>query len=120
MRYWYRSPHDFKWLEITYVEYRFWQILMSDGPRSECQIGYTDEVGNKLFVAHVVTDSKELTDDECAANAKLLAAAPELFEACTKALRRLNDLELRYPESIQNGATKRLLETAIEKAEGGK
>jgi hypothetical protein len=54
---------------------------------------------------------------EAEANARLIASAPELLEACKNALQCLNDYELDYPKCDR--ARFEFLQQAIEKAERG-
>jgi hypothetical protein len=100
------------------------------GPWSFLEEGRTEEEGNRgrpLTVCGGPGGSEDLVNvysrddatvsivrEEAIANARLIAAAPELLEACEEALGTLNGAEIALPGYVVSA-----LERAIAKATGG-
>lgn len=73
-----------------------------------------DKAGNRLFVAHVVDEGRELTSEEEDANAALIEAAPALL-AAMKAMLPFYCPDERAPEKPPSGL---VILDLISKAEG--
>jgi hypothetical protein len=77
-------------------------------------------ITDKVLVAMVTNDEDSpCEDDEQMANARLMAAAPELLEACEAALLLAGDDDLPDNGGYNGAAITDQIRAAIAKAEGG-
>ena len=90
-----------------------WYLTTSTGK----MLTFQTVVGNSRKVAGVMMDTREIDSfDEMQADAKLIAAAPELLEACK---RSLAEFERHSPLTCEGCiSSKSLLSQAITEAEG--
>lgn len=76
-------------------------------------------IGVKMGDSHDVTWDIEGTCAECFGNMRLTAAAPDLLEACEKALDWINDFGMHSPTRFGGEAELAIkLQKAISKAKG--
>ncbi len=76
------------------------------------------ENGNGCTLATINSTSKGISDEEAQANARLIAAAPELLEACQSSLQWILDvLQAEPPETYSDDILDEL-NAAIDKATG--
>jgi hypothetical protein len=81
---------------------------MHDRPDLPCVV---DE--HRLVVAQCWDDGH--TEDECEANARLIAAAPELYEGCKRALNYIENTEGEFDFELDTGI---FIRAALAKARG--
>ena len=91
-----------------------WYYRMMDGdPNSDLWLFYVQS-GESELCSGAVDNLASKDPDECEANARLIAAAPDLLAACLLALPRMAD----YGWTDGDRAVTRALRQAIDKATG--
>ena len=79
-------------------------------------VGHKVKIGNEILTISCHGYGADKFFEEAAANARLIAAAPELLEACKDALAFVEELDRRG--IAQEWSGEGALKAAIEKAEG--
>ena len=94
------------------------EIKHTPGPWEACGKAVHAETGREIvFGSH---NTRSGSDEEQRANARLIAAAPELLEACREVAEWLDLLKQNYPDMAGLIRGCRKARAAIAKAEGGK
>jgi len=89
------------------------------GPWSIARSGFPVDAFGILSGDMAIGQTVYIEDyDEHLANARLIAAAPEMLEACKQALRRIEQLDIDADPAVGPDPTQDLLKAVIAKAEG--